>query len=122
MSERTSSARGKHSPTRKNGNGGASVDDIQADLQSLHEDLSRLTGQIGDLLSSKESAVWQRAMAGIDEVISSATAKKDQATDALHDVSERLSGAVDEAITTRPYATLAAAAVLGFAFGTAWRR
>jgi ElaB/YqjD/DUF883 family membrane-anchored ribosome-binding protein len=45
-----------------------------------------------------------------------------EAVDAFTDVADSFGDAIEESIRTRPYATLAVAAGIGFLFGCAWSR
>jgi ElaB/YqjD/DUF883 family membrane-anchored ribosome-binding protein len=113
------SARTKESILGKNGE--ASIEDIQADLQSLREDLSRLTDEIGNVVAAKGAATWRGAKASIksnlDDAVSGAGAKGEEAIDAVRGVSEALAGAVEEAVARRPYPALALAVAIGFFCG-----
>ncbi len=95
---------------------------IQDDLQSLRDDFGRLAEQVGDILSGKGSAAWQRARSSVDDVVSEAQDKGRQAVGAMRDVSDNFVDALDASIKKRPYATLALIAGLGFLFGATWRR
>lgn len=95
---------------------------IQDDLQSLRDDFGRLAEQVGDILSGKGSAAWQRARSSVDDVVSEAQDKGRQAVGAMRDVSDNFVDALDDSIKKRPYATLALVAGLGFLFGATWRR
>jgi ElaB/YqjD/DUF883 family membrane-anchored ribosome-binding protein len=96
--------------------------DIQADLQALREDFTRLADQVSAILGSKGSAAWQRARAGVDDVLAGVQDKGHEAAGAMREVSDNIVGAIDESIQTRPYTTLAIVAALGFLFGATWRR
>jgi ElaB/YqjD/DUF883 family membrane-anchored ribosome-binding protein len=100
--------------------------DIQTDLEALRADVARLTSQIADILGSKGSAAWGRAKANIQSniegVMSDATAKGQEAVDAVREVSDNMIGAIDESLKKRPYTTLALAVGIGFLFGATWRR
>jgi ElaB/YqjD/DUF883 family membrane-anchored ribosome-binding protein len=97
-------------------------DNIQNDLQALRDDFGRLAEQVGDILSNKGSAVWQRARSGVDGVVADAQDKGREAVGAIRDVSDHFVEALDDSIKNRPYATLAIVAGLGFLFGANWRR
>ncbi len=95
---------------------------IEKDLQSLRDDFSRLAEQVGDILSDKGTAAWRRARSSVDDVVSEAQDKGRQAVGAMRDVSDNFVDALDDSIKSRPYATLAIVAGLGFLFGATWRR
>lgn len=96
--------------------------EIQKDLQALRDDLAKLAEQVGDILANKSNVAWQRARSSVDDVVSDAQERSREAVDAVRDVSDNFIEAIDESIKTRPYATLAIVAGLGFLFGATWRR
>jgi ElaB/YqjD/DUF883 family membrane-anchored ribosome-binding protein len=98
------------------------AEDISQDLQSLQEDVTRLTQQIADIVAAKGTEVWRRARANVDGMIGEATGKGKEAADAVRDVGDTLADAIDESLERRPYTTLALALGLGFLFGAVWRR
>jgi ElaB/YqjD/DUF883 family membrane-anchored ribosome-binding protein len=95
---------------------------IQKDLQALRDDLARLAEQVGAIVSEKGNAAWRRAKASVDDVVSDAQSKGQEAVGAVREVSENFVEAIDESIKERPYTTLAIALGLGFLFGATWRR
>ncbi len=78
--------------------------------------------QVGDILTDKGNAAWQRARSSVDESLSDAQDKGREAAGAVRDVSDNFVEAIDELIKNRPYTTLAIVAGLGFLFGATWRR
>lgn len=95
---------------------------IQKDLQALRDDFGRLAEQVADILTDRGNAAWQRARAGVDGVVADAQDRGREAADAVREVSDNFVEALDQSIKTRPYATLAVVAALGFLFGATWRR
>jgi ElaB/YqjD/DUF883 family membrane-anchored ribosome-binding protein len=95
----------------------AASGDISADLEALRADVSHLTSQIGDILASKGNAAWGRAKSNVEGVMSEATAKGQEAVDAVREVSDNMVGAIDESLKKRPYTTLAIAVGIGFLLG-----
>lgn len=100
----------------------AASGDIAKDLEALRDDFARLAEQVSDILSNKGNAAWRRAKTSVDDVVSDAQAKGQEAVGAVREVSDHFVEAIDETIKERPYTTLAIAAALGFFFGAAWRR
>ncbi len=96
--------------------------DIQKDLQALRDDFARLAEQVSDILANKGNAAWQRARSSVDDAVSDAQEYSREAVGAMRDVSDNFVEAIDESLKTRPYATLAIVAGLGFLFGATWRR
>jgi ElaB/YqjD/DUF883 family membrane-anchored ribosome-binding protein len=112
----------------KIGNGGKAKDasaaarNVQDDVATLQADVSRLTQQLAKLAAEKGNEAWQRARAGVDDLISEAGVKGKEATDAVREVRDHLTNAIDDSIEQRPYTTLALALGLGFILGASWRR
>jgi ElaB/YqjD/DUF883 family membrane-anchored ribosome-binding protein len=100
----------------------AASGDIQQDLAALRDDVTRLTQQIGDILTSRGNAAWKRAKSNIEGVISDAESKGMEAVGAVREVGDNMVDAIDESLKKRPYTTLALAVGIGFLFGATWRR
>src|SRR5262245_16708454 len=100
----------------------AASGDIQADLESLRSDVTRLTQQISDIFASRGGAAWSRAKSNVEGVMSDVSAKGQEAVDAVREVGDNVVDAIDESLRRRPYTTLAIAAAIGFLFGATWRR
>ena len=100
----------------------AASGDVQADLEALRSDVARLASQVTDIFSSKGNAAWSRAKSNIEGVMSDATAKGQEAVDAVREVGDNVVDAIDESLKKRPYTTLALAVGIGFLFGATWRR
>ena len=104
----------------------AASGDIQADLEALRNDMARLTAQIADIFASKGNEAWSRATSNIksniEGVVSDASAKGQEAVDAVREVGDNVVDAIDESLKKRPYTTLALAVGIGFLFGAIWRR
>ncbi len=100
----------------------AASGDIQADLEALRNDVSRLTSQIADIFAAKGNDAWSRAKSNLEGVVSDASAKGQEAVDAVREVGDNVVDAIDESLKKRPYTTLALAVAIGFLFGATWRR
>jgi ElaB/YqjD/DUF883 family membrane-anchored ribosome-binding protein len=100
----------------------AASGDIAKDLQALRDDLAALSAQVGEILANKGNAAWRRAKSRVDDVMSDAQAKGQEAAGSVREVSDRFVGAIDESINNQPYTVLAIALGLGFLLGAAWRR
>jgi ElaB/YqjD/DUF883 family membrane-anchored ribosome-binding protein len=96
--------------------------DVQDDLNQLRDDVARLTSQMSDILTTRGNAVWQKAKSSVEGVISDAEAKGQEAVDAVREVGDNITDAIDESLKKRPYTTLALAVGIGFLFGATWRR
>jgi ElaB/YqjD/DUF883 family membrane-anchored ribosome-binding protein len=100
----------------------AASGDIQADLQALRDDVTRLASQITDIFAAKGNAAWSRAKSNVESVVSDVGAKGQEAVDAVQEAGDRVIDAIDDSLRTRPYTTLAIALGIGFLFGAMWRR
>ena len=100
----------------------AASGDIQADLQALRDDVTRLATQISDIFAAKGNVAWSRAKTKVEGVVSDVGAKGQEAIDAAQEVRDKVIDAIDESLQTRPYTTLAVALGIGFLLGAMWRR
>jgi ElaB/YqjD/DUF883 family membrane-anchored ribosome-binding protein len=100
----------------------AASGDIQADLEALRNDVRRLAEQITDIAGTHTTTAWNRAKSNIEGVMSDASAKGQEAVEAVREVGDTVTGAIDESLQKRPYTTLAIAVGIGFLFGATWRR
>lgn len=100
----------------------AASGDIQADLEALRSDVTRLSDQIADIFASKGNAAWSRAKSNVEGVMADVSAKGQDAVDAVREVGDNMVDAIDESLKKRPYTTLALAVGIGFLFGATWRR
>jgi ElaB/YqjD/DUF883 family membrane-anchored ribosome-binding protein len=95
----------------------AASGDFQEDIDALRGDVAKLANQIGDILTAKGNQAWDRAKNNFGGVVSDATAKGQEAVDAVREVSDNMVGAIDESLKKRPYTTLAIAVGIGFLLG-----
>jgi ElaB/YqjD/DUF883 family membrane-anchored ribosome-binding protein len=104
----------------------STVEDIQRDVQALRDDLARLAGQVGELLSAGGaealSGLKQRVRRAQDELDDTMADVGERGREALSEVSDHLGEALQESMQEHPLTTIALAVGLGFLFGTAWRR
>ena len=104
----------------------ATVEDIQRDVQALRDDLARLAGQVGELLSAGGaealSGLKQRVRRAQEELDDTVADVGERGREALSEVSDHLGEALQESMQEHPLTTIALAVGLGFLFGTAWRR
>jgi ElaB/YqjD/DUF883 family membrane-anchored ribosome-binding protein len=96
-------------------NASATVDSLHEDLTAMRDDVGKLSQQVVDLLSAKGGAAYKRAKKNFD-------AKTGEAADAVRDVRDTFSDAIEELVQERPLATLAVALGVGFVMGAMWRR
>jgi ElaB/YqjD/DUF883 family membrane-anchored ribosome-binding protein len=104
----------------------ATLEDIQRDLQTLRTDMTRLAGQVSELLSNGGGeALAQikervgRMQEDLDDTFSEV---RQRGREALSDVSDRIGEALQESVQEHPVTTIAFALGLGFMFGAMWRR
>jgi len=100
----------------------AASGDIQADLEALRSDVTRLGNQLADIFASRGGAAWSRARSNVEGVMSDVSAKGQEAVEAVREVGDNVVDAIDESLKTRPYTTHAHAVGIGFKFGATWRR
>ena len=122
-------AAASQSTVKSKGTNGVTPGDIEDQLETIRDDISKLTQQVTGLVSqTKDEAMAQvrgqarRAKATADSMMSDATATGREAVDAFRDVADTFGEAVEDSLKRRPYATLAVVAGIGFLFGAAWRR
>ena len=64
-------ARDAKDAVRESGNAAeAASGDIQADLQALRDDVTRLASQLTEIFTSKGNAAWTRARSNVEGVVS----------------------------------------------------
>src|SRR5262245_47448573 len=73
----------------------AASGDVQADLESLRNDVSRLTAQISDIFASRGNAAWSRAKSNVEDVMSDVSARGQEAVDAVREVGDNVVDAID---------------------------
>jgi ElaB/YqjD/DUF883 family membrane-anchored ribosome-binding protein len=100
----------------------AASEDVQADIEALRDDVTRLAQQLGSLFTAKGDLAWRRAKGRANGVLNEAEAARDKAVGAARDVSEDVLDTIDESLKQRPYTTLGLALALGFVVGAVWRR
>lgn len=101
---------------------GKAAADTSDDLKALRDDFGKLAEQVREILAARGQAAWERAMAGLDDVVAEARNTGRDAGGAMREASDRFATVVDDSLKSRPYTTLAIAAGLGFLFGITWRR
>ena len=117
MSDRASNIKDAVKDTARDINKGTSVaqGDIRDDLNALGGDMTRLAEQVAAILAAKGNSAYQSARASVEGVAG-------EARDAVGDVTDTLTDAIDESLETRPYTTLALTLGIGFLLGAMWRR
>ncbi len=96
--------------------------DIEEQLETLRDDIAKLTQQVGNLVTRQVNRQMNRAKSKVDSVISDASDQGREAIDAVRDVADTVGEAIEDSLERRPYATLAMVAGIGFLLGAAWRR
>lgn len=108
---------------------GTTPGDVEKQLETIRDDISELTQQVADLIGqAKDDAMAQvkgqarRAQAQASSMMSDVKDGGREAVDAFREVADTFGDAVEDSLKSRPYATLAIVAGIGFLFGAAWRR
>jgi ElaB/YqjD/DUF883 family membrane-anchored ribosome-binding protein len=96
-------------------NASATLDSLQEDFSAMRDDVSKLSQQVVDLLQAKGNQAYKRARKQFDD-------STGEAVDAVREVRDTLSEAIEDSVQERPYATLAMALGVGFVLGALWRR
>ena len=65
---------------------------------------------------------YPRLPSNIEDAVSDAASKGQEAVAAVRDVSDNMVEVIEESLQKRPFTTLAIAAGIGFLIGTTWRR
>ncbi len=108
--------------TSTTSNGSQTRDAIDREVETLKDDISKLTQQVASLVSTTGGAAYRRARKNLDGVLADASGKGQEAVDAVKDVTSTIGDAVEDAVYKRPVTTLAMAAGIGFLIGAIWRR
>ncbi len=96
-------------------NASATVDSLQEDFSAMRDDIGKLSQQVVDLLQAKGNMAYKSARKQFN-------ATTGDAADAVRDVRDTFTSAIEESIEERPLATLAMAVGVGFVLGAMWRR
>ena len=110
------------SSTRHAAGAASTAQDIQVDLQTLQQDVARLSQQLASLVGAKGSEAWELAKGDIDRMLTDAGAKGKKAVDAVGDMRDNIAAAIEDSIANRPYTTLALALAAGLLAGAMWKR
>src|ERR1700751_3524181 len=104
----------------------ATLDDIQRDMQALRTDMTKLAGQMTEVLSNGggEAIAKLKERVGrmhedLDETLSDVG---ERSREALGEVSDRIGDGLQDWVQERPTTTSALAVGRGFLFGAPWRR
>jgi ElaB/YqjD/DUF883 family membrane-anchored ribosome-binding protein len=96
--------------------------DIQGDMAALRDDITKLTSQIANIVTTRGGAAWRSAKANVDGVVSDVQDKSKEAVGAVREVGDSAIDAIGASLKQRPYTTLAFAVGIGFLLGATWRR
>ena len=75
-----------------------------------------------DDIATKGAAAIRNTKAKVDEAVSDATEKGQEALQRARDVRDTVSDVILDSVRTRPYTTLAIAGAIGFLYGAMRRR
>jgi ElaB/YqjD/DUF883 family membrane-anchored ribosome-binding protein len=100
-----------------------------SEIAKLKDDVAQLAQQLGTVADTATEgaldqirAQVQRVRSSIDDVLGQAGDRSHEAADAMRDVTESLTEAIEETVHRRPLTTLGVALGIGFIAGAAWRR
>ena len=94
---------------------------VLAAVGGIRDDIARL-GRVGSSLSDEARAQIDRIKETVDAIISDASEKGREATDAVREMTADFSEAVEDSVRDHPVTALALALGIGFVLGAAWRR
>jgi ElaB/YqjD/DUF883 family membrane-anchored ribosome-binding protein len=99
------------------------------EIAKLKEDVAQLALQLGNVADTAADgaldqirAQVQRVRTSLDDVLTEAGDRGHEAADAVRDVAESFSEALEETVHRRPLTTLGLALGVGFLAGASWRR
>ena len=107
----------------------ATQERLEKDVAAVKNDISALTDQITDVLTSftgtaKKQARrgYRQARANVDAAVDDLSERGGAVMDAAQDAAVSIEESLEEVITQRPLATVGLALGLGFLIGAMWRR
>jgi len=100
----------------------STTQDIKEDMQALQQDIARLSQLLTGLVAAKGSEAWELAKDNINGMRTDASAKGEEAADAVGEMRDNLVAAIEDSIENRPYTTLALTLAAGFVVGAMWKR
>lgn len=117
MSDRASNIKDAVKDTARDINRGTAgaQGDIRDDLSALGGDMTKLAEQVAAILAAKGSDAYSSARSTVEGYAG-------DARDAVGEVADTFTDAIDESLETRPYTTLAITLGVGFLLGAIWRR
>ena len=102
---------------------------LEKDVAAVKNDIAALTDQITDAINSFAGAAQKQARRGYSQARASADSAVDDMSerggammDAAQDAMSSIEETLEDAITSRPLATVGLAIGIGFLIGAAWRR
>jgi ElaB/YqjD/DUF883 family membrane-anchored ribosome-binding protein len=111
-------------PKRSNGHRSTAKE-----ITKLKEDVAQLAQQLGSVADTATDETleqvrvqMQRVKSGLDDIFIEAGDRSAEAMDAVRDVAESFSEAIEDTLHRRPLTTLALALGVGFVTGATWRR
>lgn len=100
----------------------AITEDIQDDFHALQKDVAKLSQQLAKLAAAKGGQAFDAAKDNLDGMVGGVQAKGRRVADAVGEVRDNLTSAIDDSLDQRPYTTLALALAMGFLAGAMWKR
>ncbi len=107
----------------------ATYERLQKDVDAVKNDISALTDQITEALTTFTGATqkqarrgYKQARANVDSTMADLGKRGSEALDAAQDAAASLEDTLEDAIQQRPIAAIGLALGLGFLIGVTWRR
>lgn len=107
----------------------ATYERLAKDVTAVKNDISALTDQITDAINSfagtarkQARSGYKQARANVDTAVDDMSERGSAMMDAAHDAASSIEETLEDAITSRPLATVGLALGLGFLIGVTWRR
>jgi ElaB/YqjD/DUF883 family membrane-anchored ribosome-binding protein len=115
MAKRSNGRRTSASTTRE-------IAKLRDDLAQVAQQLGTVADKAADGALDQVRAQVQRVKGGIDELFAEASDRGQDAAEAVRDVTETFTEALEDTLHRRPLTTLGLALGVGFIAGATWRR
>jgi ElaB/YqjD/DUF883 family membrane-anchored ribosome-binding protein len=121
-------AEAQKSTTSSNG-GKITSPEMDREIERLKKDMATISDHVSRLLSATRNTATRRARYQVDrakqtvgDAIDDASELGTEAIDAVREVRDSVTEAIEESVHNRPFTTLAMALAAGFILGAVWRR
>lgn len=109
-------------------NNSAKIDDaydmeaVKADISRLSQQVAEVVSTLGSLAKSQARRGLRQARANVDGIVSEASDRAGAAAEAAQGAAASIEETLSDAILDRPIASMGLAVALGFLIGVTWRR